>query len=132
MMTNDKAATLILATVLCLAAVGSSWAQVPSTRSDALYIRNGFATGNEFQRWDQERKRGYLIGFVDSLFVSPLYGNTKVSTLPFERCIAAGMTDVQLVAIVDKWLASNPARWHEGAHVLTLLALKEACGMPRK
>ncbi len=74
-----------------------------------------------------QRKLGYVMGFVDATFLSPLYGAPKSEVAWLERC-GMGMTDEQLVAVLEKWMAGNPERWHESMHVLALTALREACG----
>ena len=89
-------------------------------------IHNGFLTGNQFLNAGDSTKRGYLMGFIDGLLVSPFVGAPKEKIVWLERCLD-GMNDRQIVAIFDTWLTKNPAHWHEPAHALAFRAFREAC-----
>lgn len=98
----------------------------PVAQAQAVYIKNDFLTGNDFQRLPPTSKRGFAMGFVAGAFVAPMFGAQKQDIRWIENCIN-GMDDVQLVAVIDKWLAGNPVRWHEPMGVLTYAALRESC-----
>jgi hypothetical protein len=43
------------------------------------------------------------------------------------RTCAVGMTDEQVVEIVNKFLKDNPGRWHESMNILAWTAMKASC-----
>jgi hypothetical protein len=94
--------------------------------AESVPIQNGFLTGNSYRDLASSEKRGYVMGFLDGAFVSPLFGAPKNKVKWLEDC-AVGMTDEQVVAILDKWLTENPGRWHQRMNVLSFDALKEGC-----
>lgn len=89
-------------------------------------IKSGFLTGNSYRILPTSNKRSYIAGFIDGTLVAPLFDAPKKETAWLERCIV-GMTDQQVVAILEKWLSENPARWHESMNVLSFVALRESC-----
>jgi len=94
--------------------------------TDPVAIKSGFHTGNSYRALGPTSKRNYLAGFVDGAFIAPLFDAPKTELRWIERCVT-GMTDEQLVAVVDKWLAENPVRWHESMNILAFVAFKEGC-----
>ena len=93
---------------------------------DPVEIKKGFLTGNSFRELSDAGKRGYAMGFLDGALMSPMFDAPKGETRWIETCVV-GMTDKQVVAILDKFLTNNPARWHEQMNVLAWLAMKEGC-----
>jgi len=89
-------------------------------------IKKGFLTGNSFRELSYAGKRGYAMGFLDGAFMSPIFDAPKKELRWIETCVV-GMTDEQVVAILDKFLANNPARWHEQMNILAWAAMKEGC-----
>ena len=90
-------------------------------------IKEGFVSGNEFRSLSHEAKRGYAIGVIDGLFLAPFFDAPKEELRWIERC-ATGMTDEQVMAILEKFLRDNPARWQEPMNILAWVAMKEGCG----
>ena len=91
-----------------------------------MLIKSGFIDGNEYRDFSGDEKRVYLMGLMDGSFLAPVYGAPKARIEWLERCVT-GMTDAQLVAIIDKFLQANPARWHNDMHTLVYSAMLEAC-----
>jgi hypothetical protein len=105
---------------LLLATAAANAQQAP------VVVKTGFLSGADFRVLSSEGKRGYVQGFTDGVFVAPLFKALKSEVIWIESCIT-GMTDVQLVAILEKWLADNPARWHNPMNVLAYNSLRETC-----
>ena len=116
--------SLVLLTVAFQFAFGATAAHAAPTRE--VEIKTGFLSGSSYKELPDVGKRGYVMGFTDGIFVSPLYGAPKKNILPLERCVV-GMSAGQIVAIVEKWLADNPGRWHEQMNTLAFDAIQEAC-----
>jgi hypothetical protein len=106
---------LLASTVLCYA-----------ESEQLFYIKNGFLTGNSFRELSYAEKCGYAMGFLDGVFMSPMFHAPKKELEWIERCVT-GMNERQVVAILEKFLNENPARWHESMNVLAWVAMKEAC-----
>jgi hypothetical protein len=109
---------------LVLALVGLA-ASAPAQQSQ-VNIKTGFLTGNTFRELSVGGKRGYAQGFTDGVFVAPLFRAPKSELAWLESCMV-GMTDAQVVAILEKWLNENPAQWHMQMNVLAYNALSQAC-----
>jgi hypothetical protein len=92
----------------------------------AVSIKSGFLTGNSFRQLSHSEKRGYAIGFLEGVFMAPMFDAPKLELRWIESC-AIGMTDNQVVAIIMKFLDQNPQRWHDQMNILAWVALKEAC-----
>lgn len=94
---------------------------------EPVYVKEGFLTGNSFRALSYDGKRGYAIGFLEGIFISPMFDAPKSGLQWVEGC-TVGMADAQVVAIMEKFLVENPARWHQQMNVLAWAALKEGCG----
>ncbi len=91
-----------------------------------VQVRSGFLTGNTFRELSDDGKAGYAMGFVNGLLMAPAFKAPRTEMRWVEECIS-GMADTQIAAILDKFLAENPARWHEPMNVLSHVALKASC-----
>ena len=91
-----------------------------------VYIHNGFVSGNDYRGWSSTAKERYVIGLIEGMLLAPFFGASKEQLSWLEEC-ATGMTSSQIVAILDKYLDENPARWHEDMHALGYVAMKDAC-----
>ena len=111
-----------LATAIVMFAQGARSAPLEET----FVIKAGFLTGNSYRELQDAGKSGYVMGFTDGLFVSVLHGAKKSKLRPIEQCVA-GMSDGQVVAILEKWLNDHPEQWHEQMNILANAAIREAC-----
>lgn len=93
---------------------------------ETFEIKAGFLTGNSYREMQDSGKRGYVMGFIDGLFVSVLHGAKKSTLRLIEQCVV-GMSDGQVVAILEKWLTDHPGQWHEQMNILANAAIREAC-----
>lgn len=89
-------------------------------------IKLGFLTGNSFRELSYAGKIGYAMGFLDGVFVSPMFDAPKAELRWIETCVV-GMTNEQVVSILNKFLMDKPARWHESMNILAWVAMKETC-----
>ena len=111
-----------------------SHTQEPSQRkgtdpNDPVWIHDGFLTAREFRDLPQARKNSYAAGVLDGALLAPLFGAPKERLEWLESC-AVGMTDEQVAAIISRFIADNPARWHQHLHTQFYTAMREAC--PKK
>lgn len=113
-----------LTIVVTLFLIQLCWVEGANSKEPVL-IRS-FLTGNDYQELSPGGKRGYVTGFVDGVLVAPVFDAPKQALQWIELCIV-DMSNVQIVAIVDKWLSENPQRWHQPMNMLTFTALKDGC-----
>lgn len=95
----------------------------------SIPVPQGFFTGNKYEQFSAIEKRRYVSGVIDGLLVSPAMALTSLPrALNLQRCeLAAHMTDAQIQAIVDKFMANNPERWGEDMGGLVFGAMLQAC-----
>ncbi|KWW37565.1 hypothetical protein ACUXAV_000794 [Cupriavidus metallidurans] len=110
-----------------VAALLAALAMTASAQS--IMVPQGFFTGNTYQQLTDIDKRRYVIGVIDGLLASPLMAKGSLPRAEkLQRCeLAAHMTDIQIKAIVDKFMSSNPERWGEDMGSLVFIALQAAC-----
>jgi hypothetical protein len=110
-----------IGTALLVATFVSTAADTPE-----VIIDFGFLRGNSYRQLSEVMRRGYVMGIVDGFYYSPMFGAPEKEVDRLSKCLT-GWSDTQVMAVVDKWLANKPARWHEPMHVLTHTALADAC-----
>lgn len=96
-----------------------------------------FITGANLMEWineyNQVQVQGQLKG---SAFNSgALLGHvwTVADDAKFKYfCLPQGVTGVQLVAVIEKYLRANPEKWNHGANLLSAVALMDAFPCPKK
>lgn len=68
------------------------------------------------------------MGILDGMLLAPAFGapddGTKLKSLG--TCIE-GMTNVQVKAIIDKFLKDHPERWNNPMHTVAFTAMMEGC-----
>ena len=90
-------------------------------------IHDGFLTAKDFRELPQARKVSYVTGVLDGMLLAPFFGAPKNRLEWFESCVV-GMDDEQVTAILSRFVAENPARWHQRVHTQFYAAMREACG----
>ena len=92
----------------------------------AQRVLSGFMTGNTYRELSEGEKTGYSMGFVNGLLVTPMITGKDSDAAWLYPCIT-GMTNAQVVAILEKYLNDNPARWQQPMNVLSFRAIAQAC-----
>ncbi|MDF3084379.1 hypothetical protein [Burkholderia sola] len=85
-------------------------AQSPSS---GIFVPGGFVDGNAYHRFSTLERQRYLEGVFDGIFYAPAIA---MKDLPravklHDFAVNHGMTNVQMAAIVDKYMNDNPERW---------------------
>ena len=109
---------LMLGIVFCLGSV-------QEVKSEQFIVHNGFITGNEY--FDLISKPDYLIGVIDGITLGPLFGANKKKSMEWLTTCVTGMTNLQLLAVVEKFMNENPVRWKEDMHTLVYSSLYKSC-----
>jgi hypothetical protein len=112
-------------TILTTSMVIFLTAMIVSAGEQGVLIHNGFGTGQDYIKMSSVQKRAYAMGSVNGILLAPLFGAPKEKVQWLELYVE-NMTDVQIAAILSKYLEDNPGRWHDGLHILTYSAIKEA------
>ena len=110
--------------IVALFFLGISSTSLASQEYNQFFV--SYITGNAYNQFNEGQKDVYSIGIVDGLMLSPLYGASIDKLRPISTCTSK-MPSGQLKAVISKYLAENPARWHEDMHKLALDALNEVC-----
>lgn len=97
--------------------------------SAGVEIDGAFSTGNKYLKFSKDDQLSYVVGVIDGLKLAPTLGADQADMKWFRGCIR-NMEAEQIKALVDKFLAENPGRWHESMHTLVYAALLGPC--PRK
>ncbi len=108
---------------------GPATAQEPSCQelvAGPVWVNASPTTGLDLVRMSDAGLRAYALGFVNGFLIGPLLGMAPPCYRAAFQCLT-GRSDVQLAAILRKFLADNPERWHEGAHTLSYGAILAPC-----
>ena len=111
---------------LCFFVTIATSAYSADLSAQSIYIHNGFVSGNDYRNWDATEKDRYAIGLIEGMLLAPFFGASKEQLSWLEECTTR-MTSTQIVAILDKYLDENPARWHDGMHAIGYGAMNDAC-----
>lgn len=101
-------------------------AQSPSPR---IFVPGGFVDGNAYQRFGGLEKQRYLEGVFDGIFYAPVIAMKDLPrAVKLHDCaVNHGMTNVQMAAIVDKYMTDNPERWGDPMTNNAYAAMVQAC-----
>ena len=93
-----------------------------------ILVPGGFGTGQNFLDMDKESQRSFAIGLVDGMLLAPLF-DAPDHGKTFERIQACvkDMTEVQVAAIIEKYLRDHPEDWNHQLNVESLNALIGVC-----
>ena len=97
--------------------------------------------GNDYQQFTGDMKLGYAMGLFHGLIVATIVVANPDPSLPFTATAATpqpppgtmlynclrGMTNGQVQAILDKYLADHPAEWHHQLADIATNALVLPC-----
>jgi len=81
----------------------------------------GYRSGNPFFR------EYYVHGVIDG-YLATKHGAGSADETQWLRSCLRGMKTEQVAAIVEKYVASNPAEWHRAMAPQVIAALKQSCG----
>lgn len=112
--------------IALIAASLASQAQTPSPR---IFVPGGFVDGNTYQRYSPVQRQIYVQGVFDGIFYAPVIaGKDLPRSVKLHDCaVSHNMNDVQIVAIVDKYMAEHPERWGDPMSIIAHTAMILAC-----
>ena len=113
-----------------LIVVGLVFLSLNVNAAQPVRIHNGFISGEEYLRMEDRERQSYVMGLVDGIFLAPLLDGSEERAWNLGTCVEGSghaMTNLQLDAILSKYLRDNPADWHRSAHVSMYAALLRVC-----
>lgn len=93
--------------------------------TSVVTVRSGFIKGQEFLQSSESRQRAYVMGLMDGFSFAPLL--CLGDTLPRIEACVEDMSDVEITAILNRFLRDHPERLHESSNQLMYTALLEVC-----
>lgn len=87
-------------------------------------IQDGFLTGQHYIGLSQSEQTYIAMGIIDGFLLAPFFGAPKERMKWFESLLE-NMTNVQVAAILSKYLEDNPGSWHYPLHLLMYNAIWE-------
>jgi hypothetical protein len=98
----------------------------PRVHAQQAFIHNGFVTGEQYLRLQEGARLSYVKGLVDGIWLAPLFGGSERRISQLRTCVEP-MSDLQLDAILSKYLNENPGYWHRSVHISMYTALLAVC-----
>jgi hypothetical protein len=95
-------------------------------RAEGVYVPHAFMTGQEYLALPASRRATYIVGLLDGIFVGPLFGASEARVKALQDCLQEH-NNIQIAAILSKYIQDRPERWHEGAHSLFYSRMFELC-----
>jgi hypothetical protein len=96
------------------------------SRAEGVWVPNAFMTGQEYLALSESSRTAYVMGLLDGIFVGPLFGASEARVKALQNCLQEH-NNVQIAAILSKYIQDKPERWHDGAHVLFYSRMVELC-----
>ncbi len=122
--------TALVVCFMALTSAQSSSAQL-DTKPRGVIISKGFLDGTSWASMSDRERAAYAMGFANGMFVSPLLGQPGPSLQRLATCLDP-MTNIQVAAIISKYIADHPERWHQSLNGLGFSALYYACGLDQQ
>jgi len=95
-------------------------------RAEGVQIPNAVRTGQQYLELSASDRATYIAGLIDGIFIGPLFGASDARVAALQSCLQ-GQNNVQIAAILSKYIKDRPERWHEGAHALFYSRMLELC-----
>ena len=96
------------------------------SRAEGVLVPNGFRTAQEYLELSEDQRVAYVMGLVDGIFIGPLFGASEARVKALQSCLQES-DNIQIAAILSKYIQDKPERWHEGANMLFNSRMLELC-----
>ncbi|WP_323122449.1 hypothetical protein [Burkholderia alba] len=96
-----------------------------------IFLPGEFVDGNAYRQFSTLEKQRYLEGVFDGIFYAPAIAMKDLPhAVKLHDCaVNHGMTNVQMAAIVEKYMNDNPERWGDpmtnNAYTAMILACRK-------
>ena len=112
-------AALLIVTIATPAALNGAPPQ-------GVSVPKGAYDGLTYRQLSEHARAFYVSGLWDGFLMAPAFGGDEKLAKALHECFVQ-ITQEQLLAIVDKYLADHPERWQWDMHGLALAALDPVC-----
>lgn len=85
-------------------------------------------SGNKYLSQNDDIRLGYVSGVIDTLFLISASETTGVPSFAWLPPCTKNMNNIQIRAIVEKYMKDNPQIWHTPMASAVLGAMMKACG----
>ena len=89
-------------------------------------IHNGMGTGQDYIGIPESTRPTYVMGLVNGLFLSPLFGASRQNIVWLETCLEE-KTGTQIAEILSQYIEQHPTELREQLHAASYRALLQAC-----
>ena len=96
------------------------------SRAEGVRVPNAFMTGQGYLALSDHEQGTYIMGLIDGISIGPLFGASEPRVLGLQSCMQ-GRNNIQIAAMLIKYIQDRPERWHEGAHSLFYSRMLELC-----
>jgi hypothetical protein len=122
---------LLIAIAFGLSAYAPSVSASPCVSTEKIVVGGGYLNGQRLRQLDDDALGVYAMGYLDALASGSFFGMNEACRSTIDKC-TRGKTNVQLAAILRKFLSDNPEHWHEPANMLLYDALLKRCLFPQR
>ena len=96
------------------------------SRAEGVWVPNAFMTGQQYLALSASQQGAYVMGLIDGIFVGPLFGASERRIQALQDCLQQH-NNIQIGAVLSKYIQDRPERWHEGAHSLFYSRMLQLC-----
>jgi len=89
-------------------------------------IHNGMGTGQDYLQMPETERPAYVMGFVNGLFLAPLFGASRQSNAWLETCLEE-KSGKQIAELLTQYLEQHPSEQQGQLHAASYRALLQAC-----
>lgn len=119
-----KFSALIMVMAFTISGV-SATEGVNKAGNEGVIVTSGFGTGNSYKQMRPAEKAAYASGIIDGLLCAPLHGAPR-KEMEWLEVFTKGKTNIQVAAILTKYLDAHPEDWDQPLNLLAHEAFRSA------
>ena len=112
---------IILLAIVCFFITAAS-----GQPANDVLVPNGYLNGNRYLSLGEERQIAYVMGVIDGLLASVIFGGDAARVNALQNCILE-MQGSQALTIVNKYLDGSPQNWHHPMSTQIYIAFTYVC-----
>lgn len=116
----------LMVVALCYGAADAHGAANCGPKLSTPGTLTSFGTGQSLLKADPQARREYIAGFISGLTMAEIMGAPASCIQPLTRCLH-GKSDVQLAAVLEKYIRKRPEDWDWPAALISYNALRKMC-----
>jgi hypothetical protein len=96
-------------------------------------VREGFMKAEEYLQLNAEEQPIYAVGLINGMYLAPVFDapNEGKYLSSLQTCLK-DMTNIQVAAIITKYIKGHPEKWNMPSNLMAYQALRqpEVCPVP--